>query len=120
VIEWGVQIFVADLEEVESLPRHAVMRHLGGIGADACQAYLEHIIRILGEDGPEFHEKLIELYLAQARDGKSEVEKGALLASSMRRPRANFVHSRRLRKTYRLPRDLDAVSRRSVARTPAE
>ncbi|GAA5922564.1 hypothetical protein JCM1841_006202 [Sporobolomyces salmonicolor] len=62
--EAGLQIFIADFEEVESLPRHATMAHLEGIGRDVCIRYLEHIIHVLGEQGAEFHEKLIELYLA--------------------------------------------------------
>jgi len=40
------------------------MAHLERIGADVCVTYLEHIIHTLGEEGSEFHEKLIELYLA--------------------------------------------------------
>lgn len=59
-----LQIFVADLEEVESLPRHDTMAHLERIGPDICIAYLEHTIHTLGEQGAEFHEKLIDLYLA--------------------------------------------------------
>lgn len=39
------------------------MQHLDRIGPDVCAKYLEHIIHHLGEDAPEFHEKLIELYL---------------------------------------------------------
>lgn len=40
------------------------MQHLESIGSLICAAYLEHIIQHLGEQGAEFHEKLIELYLA--------------------------------------------------------
>lgn len=39
------------------------MAHLDRIGPDVCAKYLEHIIHQLGEGAPEFHEKLIELYL---------------------------------------------------------
>ena len=39
------------------------MTHLERIGPDVCAKYLEHIIHDLDEDAPEFHEKLIELYL---------------------------------------------------------
>ena len=66
------QIFIADIEEVESLPRHAValhLEHLDKIGSQVCQVYLEHIIHVLHEDGPEFHEKLIELYLEDVKHG---------------------------------------------------
>ena len=41
------------------------MAHLERIGPDVCITYLEHIIHHLGEEGAEFHERLIELYLAQ-------------------------------------------------------
>jgi hypothetical protein len=64
------QIFTADLEEVESLPRHATMAHLEKVGRDVCINYLEHIVHELGESGADFHEKLIELYLAESTQGK--------------------------------------------------
>ena len=63
----NAQIFVADVEEVESLPRHAVALYLEKVGPDTARGYLEHIINGLGENGPEFHEKLVELYLAEVR-----------------------------------------------------
>ncbi|GAA5948447.1 hypothetical protein JCM10213_004425 [Rhodosporidiobolus nylandii] len=70
----GLTIFTADLEEVDSLPRRAVTAHLEQIGRDVCIKYLEHVIHDLGEDGAEFHEKLVELYLAEVLEeggGKS-------------------------------------------------
>lgn len=74
----AIDIFVADLEEVESLPRHRTMHHLDGISRQACVTYLEHIIHQLGEEGPEFHEKLIELYLAEVQaQGLGAKDKGA-------------------------------------------
>jgi hypothetical protein len=59
----AVQIFTADLDEVESLPRQRVMTHLESVSRDVCIRYLEHVIHQLGEQGAEFHEKLIDLYL---------------------------------------------------------
>lgn len=78
----STQIFIADLEEVESLPRHATMHHLERIGADVCISYLEHIIHHLGEEGAEFHEKLIELYLAEVHSTHSSTSR--LLFSLLR------------------------------------
>ncbi|GAA5871131.1 hypothetical protein JCM1840_007600 [Sporobolomyces johnsonii] len=75
--EAGLQIFIADLEEVESLPRHATMAHLEGIGRDVCIKYLEHIIHVLGEQGADFHEKLIELYLAVVQSSGKERDETA-------------------------------------------
>ncbi|GAA5832662.1 hypothetical protein JCM11251_001402 [Rhodosporidiobolus azoricus] len=66
----GLQIFVADIEEVEALPRHSTMSHLEKVGRDVCIRYLEHIIHELGERGADFHEKLIDLCLAEVVQGK--------------------------------------------------
>ncbi|GAA6019853.1 hypothetical protein JCM11491_004841 [Sporobolomyces phaffii] len=68
----GLEIFVADLEEVESLPRHLVLAHLDSVDSRVCIDYLEHIIHGLGEQGSEFHEKLIELYLGSVRSAEKQ------------------------------------------------
>ncbi|GAA5946072.1 hypothetical protein JCM3775_007212 [Rhodotorula graminis] len=70
--EAGLKVFLADLEEVETLPRHAVMAHLDEVGRDVCIRYLEHIIHVLGEQGVDFHEKLVELYLATVQAAPSD------------------------------------------------
>lgn len=66
-----MQIFTADLDEVESLPRQNVMAHLESVSRDVCIRYLEHVIHQLGEQGAEFHEKLIDLYLQSLHATKS-------------------------------------------------
>jgi hypothetical protein len=60
------------MEEVEALPRHAVSIHLSKLGSHICSAYLEHIIHDLGEDGPEFHENLIELYMVEVKKAEGQ------------------------------------------------
>ncbi|GAA6017561.1 hypothetical protein JCM8202_000334 [Rhodotorula sphaerocarpa] len=72
--EAGLQIFVADLDEVESLPRHRVAAHLESIGRDICMRYLEHIIHELDERRADFHEKLVDLYL-QSVQGAAATER---------------------------------------------
>lgn len=65
----GLEIFIADREEVERLPRHAVSNHLSKIAPKEEYAkYLEHIIHHLNENGPEFHERLIEIYMDRIRN----------------------------------------------------
>lgn len=60
----GLDLFIADREEVETLPRHAVLRHLQKFEQPGVLTkYLEHIIFTLHEDGPDFHERLAEIYL---------------------------------------------------------
>lgn len=61
------QIFIADEPEVEALPRHRVAEYLEQLDKPTCVRYLEHIIDELGEAGPDFHDKLAELYLAEVR-----------------------------------------------------
>jgi hypothetical protein len=68
------KIFVADEPEVEALPRHEVAQYLEDLHKPACIQYLEHIINELGEAGPDFHDKLVELYL---QDAKRDWKKGA-------------------------------------------
>lgn len=69
--DYRMQIFTADLDEVESLPRRQVMTHLESISRGVCIQYLEHVIHQLGEQGAEFHEKLIDLYLRALDADKS-------------------------------------------------
>lgn len=62
----ALSIFTADLDEVSALPRHAVLKHLQTYASPASQAkYLSHIITDLGEQSPEFHDKLAGLYLKE-------------------------------------------------------
>ncbi|WWC88076.1 uncharacterized protein L201_002980 [Kwoniella dendrophila CBS 6074] len=72
----ALQIFTADEPEVESLPRSDVMRFLEKTDQEACIGYLEHIINNLGEEGPDYHDKLAELYHARVKavEGKAEDE----------------------------------------------
>lgn len=44
------------------------MEHLEEVHNSSLQTYLEHVITTLGEEGPDFHEKLAELYLQKALD----------------------------------------------------
>lgn len=60
--------------------------------SEAYQGYLEHIINVLGEDEADFHDKLAEIYLAQAKAAKKRGESQCSHRSSMqllmnRRPR---------------------------------
>ena len=61
------QIFTADEAEVEALPRYRVLKYLEETDEASCRGYLEHITGELGEAGPDFHDKLAELYLKSAR-----------------------------------------------------
>ncbi|KAM4664640.1 vam6/Vps39-like protein isoform 2-T2 [Discoglossus pictus] len=60
--EDGLKIFTEDLPEVESLPRDHVLKFLLENFKHLAVPYLEHIILIWEERGPDFHNCLIKLY----------------------------------------------------------
>ncbi|CAZ83883.1 unnamed protein product [Tuber melanosporum] len=61
---FGMEIFTADSENAESLPRSKVVEHLQSRSTSFAIQYLEHVIHELGDQTPEFHTRLIWLYLS--------------------------------------------------------
>ncbi|KAI5855533.1 SPX-domain-containing protein [Durotheca rogersii] len=61
----GLEIFVADSENAETLPREKVVNYLGTIHVYLEIRYLQHIITELEDGTPDFHNRLVEL-LVQA------------------------------------------------------
>ncbi|KAI0545485.1 SPX-domain-containing protein [Xylaria curta] len=75
--ELGMEVFLADSENAETLPREKVVSYLRGINSDLEIRYLEHVISELGDGTPEFHDRLVELLISalkesKKRDGKWE------------------------------------------------
>lgn len=73
----ALQVFTADEAEVEALPRKDVSVYLERHSLDSCVGYLEHIINDLDESGPDFHDKLAELYLIDAKKSKPKDAAGS-------------------------------------------
>lgn len=73
------QIFTADPDTVEPLPRHEVLVHLETVSPRAAVSFLEFLIEKLGEKGAEFHDRLAELYLEDVKKGKKSVKEGELV-----------------------------------------
>ncbi|KAJ3563515.1 hypothetical protein NPX13_g8167 [Xylaria arbuscula] len=64
----GMEIFLADSENAETLPRGRVVTYLSGIDAELEIRYLEHIVDELNDGTPEFHNRLVELLINSLRD----------------------------------------------------
>lgn len=62
--ELGMEVFIADTENAETLPRARVLDFLQKIDQRLAVRYLEHIIEELNETTPDFHQRLIDIYLA--------------------------------------------------------
>lgn len=60
--ELGMQIFTADTENAETLPRDKVLRFLEDIDTSLALKYLEHVIDELNDQTPELHQRLLMLY----------------------------------------------------------
>ncbi|KAH0563290.1 hypothetical protein GP486_002145 [Trichoglossum hirsutum] len=71
--ELGMEIFVTDSENAETLPREKVVDFLQGIDLKLAVKYLEHIIHELNDLTPEFHNRLVNLYLTRLK-GREEEE----------------------------------------------
>ncbi|KAF2202058.1 hypothetical protein GQ43DRAFT_480175 [Delitschia confertaspora ATCC 74209] len=65
----GMEIFLADTENAETLPRHQVLEFLQRIDLKLAVRYLEHVIGELNDLTPDFHQRLIDLYLERLKAG---------------------------------------------------
>ena len=70
----GMEVFLADTEHAETLPRAKVLDFLQGIDAKLAVRYLEHIIHELNDATPTFHQRLADTYIQglQSDDFESE------------------------------------------------
>ena len=72
--ELGMEIFLAETENAETLPRPRVIAFLEGIDTKLAIQYLEHIIREWNEMSPDLHQRLLMLYLDRINADKSDQE----------------------------------------------
>ncbi|KAL4865372.1 hypothetical protein BDV12DRAFT_150353 [Aspergillus spectabilis] len=59
----GMEIFLADTENAETLPRKKVLEFLQRIDVKLAVRYLEHVIEELNDLTPDLHQRLVSLYL---------------------------------------------------------
>ncbi|KAF2130706.1 hypothetical protein P153DRAFT_336506 [Dothidotthia symphoricarpi CBS 119687] len=70
----GMDVFLADTENAETLPRLQVLDFLQDIDLKLAVKYLEHIVEELNDLTPDFHQRLVDLFLERLRDGEFEDE----------------------------------------------
>ena len=61
--ELGMEVFMADTENAETLPRMPVLEFLQKIDKRLAVTYLEHIIKELNDTTPDFHQRLANVYI---------------------------------------------------------
>ncbi|SPQ27697.1 ba08438f-5090-40a7-97ca-5b2b96337844 [Thermothielavioides terrestris] len=82
--ELGMEVFLADSENAETLPRDRVLAFLGGIDIGLEIRYLEHIIGELNDLTPDFHNRLVELFIRQLTEKPRGDEWNALMERLVR------------------------------------
>ncbi|KAJ5293459.1 Ribonucleoprotein LSM domain eukaryotic/archaea-type [Penicillium atrosanguineum] len=70
----GMEIFLAETENAETLPRHRVLTFLEGIDIKLAIKYLEHVIQEWNDMSPDLHQRLLILYLGRIVADKSDKE----------------------------------------------
>ncbi|PGH00119.1 hypothetical protein AJ79_08302 [Helicocarpus griseus UAMH5409] len=68
----GMEIFLADTENAETLQRDKVLEFLQGIDSKLAIQYLEHVIGELNEMSPDLHQRLLSLYLDRLKRWKKD------------------------------------------------
>jgi hypothetical protein len=105
----GMEIFLADTENAETLPRDRVVNFLQGIDAKLAVKYLEHVINELNDLNPEYHNRLIEAYIQELRsreDRDSESWRGLMQRLTSFLKTSNETKSHSLSKAFGLiPKD---------------
>jgi len=67
--EMGMQIFLADSENADKMPRSKVLAFLDRLDKNLAMQYLEHIINELNDSTPDFHQGLVDIYLDKLKNG---------------------------------------------------
>jgi tetratricopeptide (TPR) repeat protein len=108
----GMEIFLADTENAETLPRDKVLNFLEKIDVGLEVKYLEHVINELNDLTPEFHNRLVGAYLKDLKDREdkeSEEWKGLM---------ERLVDFLRSSKQYSLSKAFGLIPREGLCPTP--
>lgn len=100
---YAMEIFVGDTENAETLPRDRVASFLREQDSELEAQYISHIVEELEDESPEFHNRLVELYVHNL----SEMKEGEEWAKTMER----FVKFLRESRQYSLSKAFGLIPR---------
>ncbi|KAF4587616.1 AvaB protein [Ophiocordyceps camponoti-floridani] len=106
--DYAMEIFVGDTENAETLPRDRVVAFLQSIDTQLERQYLEHIINELDDMTPDFHNRLVDLYVENLGATSQGPEWDRLMAKFIR-----FLRSSR--QVYSLTKALGLIPRDDAA-----
>lgn len=70
----GMEIFTAETENAETLPRSRVLAFLQSIGSGLAIQYLEHVVHEWNDLSPDLHQRLLLLYLDRLTTEKTDAD----------------------------------------------
>ena len=109
----GMEIFVADTENAETLPRGRVLDFLQGIDSTLALRYLEHIIGELNDTTPAFHERLASDYIQHLKHGNQANQADSEVFQQEKAKALDFLRSSKNYQPYKvlgqLPQDDPSV-----------
>ena len=65
--ELGMEVFLADTENAETLPRARVLDFLESVDEMLAVRYLEHLVQELNDTTPDFHQRLLNEYVGRLK-----------------------------------------------------
>jgi Vam6/Vps39-like protein vacuolar protein sorting-associated protein 39 len=105
----GMEVFIEDSDNAERLPREKVLHFLRSLEHERLEMrYLEHIITEWNDQTPEFHQRLVELYLQELKNPDTPDEEKESLKSKLEaflRKSNKYSHA----STFRLLPQTDAL-----------
>lgn len=103
--EYAMEIFTGDTENAETLPRDKVVEFLHEQDESLEREYLEHIVNELDEVNPDFHNRLVDLYIDTLKSMKKSDEWDTIMEKFVKYLR-DYRHIYGLGKAFgAIPRD---------------
>lgn len=102
----GMEIFLAETENAETLPRHRVLAFLEKVDTVLAIRYLEHVIHEWNDMAPDLHQRLLMLYLDRITADKTDTE-----------CKEKFLAMLRESEQYSPAKTLDRLDREGMSRT---
>ena len=108
----GMEVFLADTENAETLPRSKVLDFLQRIDPKLAIKYLHHIIQELNDTTTEFHQRMIDVYLSGLKSQKfaNEGEKSGWKSDFL-----EFLKTSKHYESWKAVRQFDREGRKSMS-----
>lgn len=101
----GMDIFLADTDNAERLPKEQIVEFLANIDHNLEIRYLEHIINELRSDIPDFHQKLVDRYLELLKSSETDSTERSSTKSKMEAFLRKSQHYNKAAMRRQLPTD---------------